>query len=128
MTLKQRHMKKYSPRRRRSSEHLQKQQIKELKQLLNLDLSSFLILKKQGNPKQALRAKTKIQSDLWKHGLVLENIAKELGEEFPDTVKTFLKAVRELMNAPGTEVDSSLFVEQKRLSKKLDAILRGKLS
>ena len=96
MRIKPRNMKKYTPRRRRFSKTLQKQQIEDLKHLLDMDLSSYLILHEEGSPKQAEQARLKLRTDILKYGSDMDSIARDLGEGYPAVIGDFIKNMMQI--------------------------------
>ena len=84
MRQKYRHIKKYTPRRRRSNKSLVKQQLLDFERILEMDLSSFLVLREEGTSKQIESARVKMRSDLMKYGSDMEAIGRDLGEGFPE--------------------------------------------
>lgn len=110
-----RHMKKYTPRRRRSNKDLQKQQLKDFEHLLNMDLSTYILLYQEGNKRQIERAREKLSSDLRKYGAELEAIGRDLGEGFPELITNYLKTVHEITRRGNGSIDSAILAEfQKR--------------
>lgn len=108
MRAKFRHMKKYKPRRRRNSKVLQKQQLIDFEHLLNMDLSSFLVLAEEGNPKQIESARVKVRTDVMKYGSDMEAIGRDLGEGFPEMVKEYLRSMQKIIQSPSEAVDPGL--------------------
>ena len=108
MKVRPRHMKKYKPRRRRSDKELQKQQLKDFEHLLEMDLSSFLILAEEGTPKQADKARTKMRSDLMKYGSELEAIGRDLGSGYPELIRDYVKSMNEIVRNSSDEIDPGL--------------------
>lgn len=81
MKIRPRHISKYVPRKKRSNKLLQKQQLQDFEHLLDMDLGSFLVLKKEGSQKQAEKARLKLQTDLLKYGSQMREVARSLNEE-----------------------------------------------
>ncbi len=111
MKTRPRHMKKYTPRRRRSNKMLQRQQLQDFEHLLNMDLSSFLILSEEGTQKQREHARTKMSSDLRKYGAELEAIGRDLGEGFPELITNYLKTMRQIAQNASGPIDSAIVNE-----------------
>ncbi len=105
MKIKPRHMKKYTPRRRRSSKILQKQQLKDSEHLLEMDLSTFLILSEEGTPRQVQQARAKMRSDLNKYGSDMESIGRDLGEGFPEKIQEYLKSLHRIVQNSSEKTD-----------------------
>lgn len=108
MDIKPRHMKKYTPRRRRSSKILQKQQLKDFEHLLEMDLNTFLILCEEGSAKQVDQSRIKMRSDLHKYGSEMEAIGRDLGEGFPEMVRTYLRSMNEIVDNSSKKIDPAL--------------------
>lgn len=119
MKVKPRHMKKYKPRRRRSNKDLQKQQLKDFEHLLEMDLSSFLILKEEGTTKQAQKAKEKMRSDLMKYGCELEAIGRDLGSGYPELVRDYMKSMDQIIKNSSQELDPALLNAHRMQAEKL---------
>ena len=98
-------MRKYTPRRRRNNKVLQKQQLIDFEKILNMDLSSFLVLKEEGTPKQIESARVKMRSDLMKYGQDMEAIGSDLGEGFPEIVREYIKTMRQVVQNAASEID-----------------------
>lgn len=122
MRIKPRRMKKYTPRRRRSSEVLQKQQLKDFEHILSMDLSSFLILKEEGTPKQIDQARVKVRSDLMKYGTDMEAIARDLGLGLPELVRNYVKSMKEIVVNAKDELDPALLNDHRKLSLEINKI------
>lgn len=108
MKVKPRHMKKYKPRRRRADKELQKQQLKDFEHLLEMDLSSFLILSEEGTPKQVEKARSKMRSDLMKYGSELEAIGRDLGSGFPELIRNYVRSMDTIIKNSSEVVDPAL--------------------
>ena len=108
MRIKPRYMKKYTPRRRRSSKVLQKQQLRDFEHLLEMDLNSFLVLKEEGTPKQIEQARIKMRSDLHKYGSDMAAIGRDLGEGFPEMIRQYLKSISEIVANSSEKIDPAL--------------------
>ena len=119
MKVRPRHMKKYRPRRRRSDKDLQKQQLKDFEHLLEMDLSSFLILSEEGTAKQAEKARTKMRSDLNKYGSELEAIGRDLGSGFPELIRDYVKSMSEIIKNSSDEVDPGLINLHRKQAERL---------
>jgi len=106
---KVRPMKKYTPRRRRSSKILQKRQLKDFEHLLEMDLSTFLILNSEGTPRQIEASRAKMRSDLLRFGSDMEAIGRDLGEGFPGMIQEYLKSMKQIVQeSAGKQLDPSL--------------------
>lgn len=117
-------MKKYTPRRRRSSKILQKRQLKDFEHLLEMDLSTFLILNNEGTPRQIETSRTKMRSDLLRYGSDMEAIGRDLGEGFPEMIQDYLKSMKQIVQeSAGKQLDPSLISlhEKKALELKKNA-------
>lgn len=108
MKIKPRHMKKYTPRRRRSSKILQKQQLRDFEHLLEMDLNTFLILSEEGTPRQIEHARMKMRSDLNKYGSDMEAIGRDLGEGFPEMIRQYLGSIRQIVLNSSQKIDPAL--------------------
>lgn len=108
MKIKPRHMKKYTPRRRRSSKILQKQQLRDFEHLLEMDLNTFLILSEEGSPRQIEQARMKMRSDLNKYGSEMEAIGRDLGEGFPEMIRQYLKSMHDIVLNSSGKIDPAL--------------------
>lgn len=121
---KHRPMKKYTPRRRRSSKILQKRQLKDFEHLLEMDLSTFLILNNEGTPRQIEASRAKMRSDLLRYGSDMEAIGRDLGEGFPEMIQEYLKSMKQIVQeSAGKQLDPSLISlhEKKALQLKKSA-------
>jgi len=122
MKIKPRHMKKYTPRRRRSSKDLQKQQLKDFEHLLNMDLSSYLILIEEGTKRQIDQAKAKMLSDLKKYGSDMEAIGRDIGEGLPEMIRNYIKTMMQIAQNTDNAIDPAMINEARKqalnLSKK----------
>lgn len=114
MKIKPRRMKNYKPRRRRSSKDLQKQQLKDFEHLLEMDLSSFLILSQEGTTRQTEQARLKMRSDLFKYGGEMEAIGRDLGEGFPEMIRQYLKGMKLILDTSPASADSPLINEHRK--------------
>lgn len=101
-------MKKYTPRRRRSSKILQKQQLRDFEHLLEMDLNTFLILTEEGSPRQIEQARMKMRSDLHKYGSDMQAIGRDLGEGFPEMIRLYLKSMEEIVRNSSGKIDPAL--------------------
>ena len=119
MKVRPRHMKKYKPRRRRSNKELQKQQLKDFEHLLEMDLSSFLILSDEGTSKQAQRARSKMRSDLMKYSSELEAIGRDLGSGFPELIRDYVKSMDEIIKNSLQPLDPSLINSHRKQAERL---------
>lgn len=113
MRTKYRHMKKYTPRRRRNSKVLQKQQLIDFERLLEMGLSSFLVLMEEGNHKQVESARIKVRTDLMKYGSNMEAIGRDLGEGFPEMVREYIKSMQKIIQFPTDGIDPTLLNEHR---------------
>jgi len=116
MKNKLRHMKKYSPRRRRSNKELQKRQLKDFEHLLDMDLGCFLILVEEGNPKQIQHARAKIRSNLLRYGSEMEGIGRDLGEGFPEYIRNYLKTMNDVVQNSASKIDPEILNEYRKQS------------
>jgi hypothetical protein len=107
-------MKKYTPRRRRSSKILQKHQLKDFEHLLEMDLNTFLILNEEGTPKQIEHARTKMRSDLKKYGSDMEAIGRDLGEGFPERIREYLKSMHQIVQNSTAKIDPALLSQHEK--------------
>lgn len=114
MNTKPRPMKKYTPRRRRSCKDLQKQQIIDLEHLLEMDLSSYLVLKEEGTEKQIQKALAKMRTDLSKYGAEMEAISRDLGEGFPELATNYVRTFAQIVQAAATGIDKPLLDEHQK--------------
>ena len=114
MKIKPRYMKKYTPRRRRSSKILQKQQLNDFEHLLEMDLSTFLILSEEGTVRQVQQSRSKMRSDLLKYGSEMEAIGRDLGEGFPEMIRVYLKGMHEIVENSAAEIDPSMINEHRK--------------
>ncbi|MDN3506353.1 MAG: hypothetical protein P0S96_03890 [Simkaniaceae bacterium] len=114
MRIKPRPMKKYTPRRRRSSKILQKQQLKDFEQLLEMDLNTFLILNDEGTSKQIEQARTKMRSDLRKYGSDMEAIGRDIGEGFPERIREYLKSLSHIVQNSTAKIDPALLNQHEK--------------
>ncbi|NGX46980.1 MAG: hypothetical protein K1000chlam3_00349 [Chlamydiae bacterium] len=114
MKIKPRPMKKYTPRRRRSSKILQKQQLKDFEHLLEMDLSTFLILNEEGTPKQVQQARTKMRSDLRKYGSDMDAIGRDLGEGFPEMIREYLKSMNQIAQNASGKIDLAILNQHEK--------------
>lgn len=119
MEIKPRRMKKYTPRRRRSSKTLQKQQLKDFEHLLEMDLSSFLVLSEEGTPRQLGKARVKMRSDLMKYGSDMEAIARDIGEGLPEIVREYVRTMKTIVQNSSSKIDSSLINEHRKSALRL---------
>ncbi len=107
-------MKNYTPRRRRSSKILQKQQLKDFEHLLEMDLSTYLILSQEGTPRQASQARAKMRSDLLKYGSEMEGIGRDIGQGFPEMIRQYLKGMHQIVENTQIASDSPLINEHRK--------------
>ena len=119
MRTKPRMMKKYTPRRRKSSKELLKQQICHTENLLHMDLSSYLILSRQGNPRQIIQARAKIHTSIRRYSKELQAIANDLGERFPELIAHYLEATRALIADPYGKMSTDLLSKQKKCAQSI---------
>jgi hypothetical protein len=119
MKIKPRHMKKYTPRRRRSSKILQKQQLRDSEHLLEMDLSTFLVLSEEGTPRQVQQARTKMRSDLNKYGSDMESIGRDLGEGFPEMIQNYLQSMRQIVQNSSEKIDPGLLTAHEKKALRL---------
>ncbi len=117
-----RHMKKYTPRRRRFSKDMQKQQLIDFEHLLNMDLSSFLILSEEGTPKQIEQARVKACSDLRKYGSEMEAIGRDLGEGLPELVRNYIRTMKNIVTNISGPIDTSLVNEYRKEALKIKKV------
>jgi len=122
MTIKPRHMKKYTPRRRKSNHNILKQQIKDFEHLLDMDLSSFLILSEEGTKKQVEQARLKMRRDLLKYGSDMESVARNIGEGFPEVVRNYVKSLMKIIQNSSGEIDPALLNEYRKIFLRLSAM------
>lgn len=111
MKNKVRHMKKYTPRRRRSNKLMQKRQLQDFEHLLDMNVGTFLILAEEGTLKQVENARAKMRSNLLKYGSEMEAIGRDLGEGFPEYIRNYLKTMNQIVQNSGTTVDPEIINE-----------------
>lgn len=116
MREKLRHMKKYTPRRRRSNKAIQKRQLKDFEHLLDMDLGCFLILVEEGTPKQIQQARAKIRSNLLRYGSDMEAIGRDLGEGFPEHIRNYIKTMNEVVQNSASQIDPETLNEYRKQS------------
>ncbi|MBS0629984.1 MAG: hypothetical protein JSS30_07180 [Verrucomicrobia bacterium] len=116
MKNKLRHMKKYSPRRRRSNKAIQKRQLKDFEHLLDMDLGCFLILAEEGTPKQIGQARAKIRSNLLRYGSDMEAIGRDLGEGFPEYIRNYLKTMNQIVQNSSSKIDPEVLNQYRKQS------------
>jgi len=116
MAKKFRHMKTYKPRRRRSNKLIQKQQLKDLEHLLDMDIGCFLILVEEGTPKQIMQSRNKIRSNLLRYGSDMEAIGRDLGEGFPEYIRNYLKTMNEVVQNSSSVIDPEVLNEYRKQS------------
>lgn len=119
MKNKPRHIKKYTPRRRRSNKELQKRQLQDFEHMLNMDLGSFLILSEEGTVKQIAAARAKMRSDLLKYGSDMEAIGRDLGEGFPEYIRNYLKTMSLIVQNSSSTIDPQMLNEFRKQAQTL---------
>lgn len=124
MKIKPRRMRKFTPRRRKNTQTLKKQQLKDCEHLLNMDLGSYLILSEEGTSKQAEKARIKMRTDLLKYGADMEKIAREMGATYPEMVKDFLASLKKIAGESGESVDPAPVKEHQNISDNLLNMLK----
>lgn len=109
-----RHMKKYTPRRRRSNKDIQKRQLQDFEHLLDMDLGTFLVLFEEGTTKQIEQARSKMRSDLLKYGSDMEAIGRDLGEGFPEYIRNYLKTMNHIIQNSASTIDPDILNEYRK--------------
>lgn len=123
MEIKPRRMKKYTPRRRKHSKDLQKQQLIDFEHLLNMDLGSFLILAEEGTEKQVQQAKIKMRSHFLKYSGEMEKIARDVGGNHYELVRTYLQSLNRIVHDGSNQVDPAPVKEHYKISENLHRLL-----
>lgn len=114
MKIKPRRMKSYTPRRRRSSKVLQKQQLQDFERILEMDLSTYLILSQEGTQRQAEQARFKMRSNLRKYGSDMEAIGRDLGEGFPEMIRNYLKGMGQIAENTSIAPDAPIINQHRK--------------
>lgn len=125
MKIKPRSMKKYTPRKKRASKDIQKQQLKDFEHLLSMDLGSLLVLLEEGTKKQAEQARAKMGSDLRKYGSDLEEVGRALGEDFPTVIRDYIKNMIQISQNTATDIDPAILNDHLKYAEKLRKLARG---
>lgn len=111
MTLEQKRMRPYHPRRSTTLLKRQKQQLLDLQRQITQDIGSLIVLIEEGNQEQIIAAKNKAKSDFLKHGPELRQVAQELGGRFPKKAEEFLKSVDDIVHSALNAIDESVVKE-----------------
>ena len=116
---------KEKAKRPKISPKVQKQQLHDLEHLLSLDVGKFLVLNEEGTQKQWEQAKQKAHSDLLKFKGEMEQLAKEMGEPFPQAVHDFIASVNQVLDSADNWVDQAVVNEHYQTKEKLEKRLKN---
>ncbi len=112
-------MKKYQPRKTRSSQSLKKQQLLDFEYLIGMDIGSFLVLIEEGADQQIEASRLKARSHLLKYGEEMRKLAQELGSDILLAVDQFIKSADDLIHA-GKLIDPALVNHHYKITEQLE--------
>lgn len=119
-------MKKYHPRKARSSQSLKKQQLLDLEHLIGMDIGSFLVLNEEGSNQQIEASRQKARGHLLKYGEEMRKLALELEGDIFSAVDQFLKSADDLIHASGNLIDPALVNHYYKITEQLENKLNHK--
>ena len=102
---------------------LEKQQLKDLEHLMNMELNTFLVLREEGSIGQLALASQKAKSTLLKYGPEILHLAQEIGGELPISAENYIDSISAILHSAFGWIDEAVihdyFISSQRLSQQV---------
>lgn len=102
---------------------IEKQQLKDLAHLMNMQLNTFLVLREEGTTQQLAMASQKAKSLLLKHGPEMFRLAQEIGDSVPNAMENYINSVSAILHAAFGWIDEAIihdyFISSQRLAQEV---------
>jgi hypothetical protein len=105
---KNRQMKKYRPRRRRSDLSVQKKHLRDFEQILEMDLFSLMVFLRSGKIGHAEKARQRIKQNLVNYTYDFETIGRDLGNGFPEVIRDYVASLNLIVKTPVAKIGADL--------------------
>lgn len=123
MTTSKRKEKEKKVTRSFGQKSLEKQELKDLGHLLNMELNTFLVLREEGSTQQLALASQKAKSTLLKHGPDMIRLAQEIGGNVPLAVENYITSISAILHSAFGWIDEAVvhdyFISSQRLTQEI---------
>lgn len=109
--------------RHQGEKALEKQQLKDLGHLMNMELNTFLVLREEGTTQQLALASQKAKSTLLKHGPEMFRLAQQIGGDLPNSVENYINSISAILHSAFGWIDEAIvhdyFISSQRLAQEV---------